>query len=142
MAENILTAGPEQRAELADIQARLATLMANAQDDKSKQRIFNQIVMPLTESLPDVPPVKDKEPAPLSDCARCLLDANDKLREAAYLAEFIQSISLNVPRDGGITLQGGQLTGLYYAMKNTIDRIREAETLIDEARKQPEALPA
>ncbi|MDO8413572.1 MAG: hypothetical protein Q7S51_07275 [Gallionellaceae bacterium] len=142
MVENILTAGPEQRAELADIQARLATLMANAQDDKSKQRIFNQIVVPLTESLPDIPPVKDKYPAPLSDSARCLFDANDKLREASAMALFVQSISLNGPSDGTITLQSEQVTGFYFVMKNTIDRIREAETLIDEARTQPEALPA
>ena len=139
MAETILTA-PEQQAELADIQARLATLMANAQDDKSKKQIFNRIMVPLADSLPDVPLVK--EPAPLSASDRCLFDANDKLREAASVAEFVQSLSLNATPDGALILQPGQLTGFYFVMKNTIDRIREAEALVDQARKQPEALPA
>ena len=139
MAETILTA-PEQQAELADIQARLVTLMANAQDDKSKKQIFNRIMMPLADSLPDVPLAK--EPAPLSDSARCLFDANDKLREAAAVAEFVQSLSLNATPDGALILQPGQLTGFYFVMKNTIDRIREAEALVDKARKQPEALAA
>ena len=135
MAEHILTA-PEQQAELADIQTRLAALMANAQNDKSKKQIFNQILVPLAESLPDVPLAK--EPEPLSASARCLFDANDKLSEAAAMASFVQSIS----QGGEISLQSEPATGLYFVMRNTIARIREAGDLIDKARTQPEAQPA
>ncbi|HEY4698689.1 MAG TPA: hypothetical protein VIH29_11900 [Gallionella sp.] len=133
MTETILTA-PEQTDELADIQSRLATLMANAQDDKSKRQIFHRIIVPLTDLLPDVPPAK--EPSPLSDSARCLLDANDKLHEASAMASFIQSISLNTHPNDSLLLQPGQLAGFYFVMKNMIDRIREADALIDSARKQ------
>ncbi|GEM_PF-5814099 len=139
MAETILTS-PEQQAELADIQSRLATLMATAQDDKSKRQIFKQIIVPLADSLPEVPLAK--EPAPLSASAQCLFDANDKLREASAMASFVQSISLNVKHDDALLLQPEQLTGFYFVMQNTIDRIREADTLIDKARTQPEAQPA
>jgi len=139
MAKTILTA-PEQQADLADIQAKLAALMANAQDDKSKKQLFNAIMQPLAESLPDVP--SEKAPTPLLASTQCLSAASEKLSEAAYLAEFIQTSSLNVPHDGELLLQRGQVTGFYFAMQNTIDRINEAEALIDEARKQPEPLPA
>lgn len=136
MTETILTA-PEQGAELANIQARLATLMANAQDDNSRQRIFRQVICPLTELLPDSPPVK--EPTPIPASALFLIDARDKLSEASAMASFIQSISLSVPSDGTITLQSEQVTGFYFTMRAAIDRIEEAKALIDEARKQPEA---
>ena len=129
-------------AELSDVQARLNQMMSSG-DDRAKKLIFNRVVCQLAEALPDVPPeAPAKEAEPMSPSTRNLFDAADKLREAAYLAEFIQSISLNVPPDGEILLQPGQVTGFYYAMKNTIDRIKEAETLIDTAMKQPEALPA
>lgn len=68
--------------------------------------------------------------------------AVDKLNEAAYLAEFIQSISLNVPSDGALELQPAQLTGFYFAMQNTIDRIREAASLISAARARQAVNPA
>ncbi len=94
-------------------------------------------------ALPDSPPKEFANKAePVSICTRSLIGASDKLREAAYLAEFIQSISLIVSSDKAILLQPGQVTGFYYAMSDTIDRIKAAETLIDTARKQPEALPA
>lgn len=67
-----------------------------------------------------------------------LNDAAGKLREAAALAEFIQSISLNLPPDKELVLQPLQLTGFYYAMQDTIDRIIEAEGLIKTAQEQPE----
>lgn len=70
--------------------------------------------------------------------AKNLRDACDELREAAGLAEFVQSISLNVSSDGSVTLQPGQLFGFYIAMQDTIDRIQKAEALINEARNQPE----
>ena len=82
----------------------------------------------------------DNDPRPAN--AKNLRDACDELREAAGLAEFVQSISLNVSSDGSVTLQPGRLFGFYIAMQDTIDRIKAAELLIDEARKQPEALPA
>jgi len=73
---------------------------------------------------------------------KSLIDAGDKLNEAAFMAKFIQSISLNAPNEGSIVLNPDQLTGFYFAMKNTIDRIKEAQVLIVEARKLAEALPA
>ncbi|OGT00207.1 MAG: hypothetical protein A3K04_11165 [Gallionellales bacterium RBG_16_56_9] len=72
----------------------------------------------------------------MSDSARCLLDANDKLHEASAMASFIQSISLNTHPNDSLLLQPGQLAGFYFVMKNMIDRIREADALIDSARKQ------
>jgi len=152
MAENDSTATPEEHAsgavadhdmQLTDVQAALDRMMSSG-DDKSKTRIFNQVICRMAEALPEVPPEKYamKEPEPIPAHTKSLMAAADKLREAAYLAEFIQSISLNVPHGGELLLQPGQVTGFYYAMENTIDRIKEAEALIDEARKQPEALAA
>lgn len=142
MAENILTAAPAQQGELADIQARIAQLIAGAQDDRSKRLVFQQIIMPLAELMPDVP-LSDypPKPAPISESERCLLEGNEKLRNASYFVEFVQSVTVN-PSGGTLTLEGRPLTGFFLVMQNAIDLMREAETLIDKARKQPEALPA
>jgi hypothetical protein len=132
----------DDKVELTAVQAILGLMMSSG-DDRTKKLIFNRVICQMAEALPDIPPdvfVNKAEPVPAS--TRNLLDAADKLREAAYMAEFIQSISLNVPHDGVVILQPGQLSGFYFAMKNTIDRIKEAEVLIDTARSQPEALPA
>lgn len=129
-------------AELSDLQARLDRMMSGG-DDRTKRLIFNRVVCQMAEALPDLPPAalaKEDKSAPVG--ASELLDAVDKLHEAAYLAEFIQAISLNVPHDGALLMQPGQVTGFYYAISDTIDRIKEAERLIDMVRKQPEALPA
>lgn len=142
MTENDSTAGSAIPEEFADVQSQLERMMGSA-DDKTKRLIFNRLIRQLAEVLPEPPPESfAKEPKPISSINRNLLDATDKLHEAACLAEFIQSISLNVPHNGGILLQPGQVTGFYYAMGSTIDRIKEAEVLITAARKQPEALPA
>ncbi|MEJ1958362.1 MAG: hypothetical protein WDM70_01985 [Nitrosomonadales bacterium] len=135
-------AGTDCGAELSGVQDILDRIMSSG-DDKTKKQIFNRVICQLAGALPDLPPeALAKEPKPISVGTRNLFDASDKLREAAYLAEFIQSISLIVPHDEAVLLQPGQLTGFYYAMQNTIDRIKEAEVLIDAARTQPEALPA
>lgn len=129
-------------AELSIVQASLDRMMSSV-DDRTKRLIFNRVICQMAEALPDFPPeahAKETKPAPAG--TRNLLDAADKLREAAYLAEFIQSISLNVPNDGALLMQPGQVTGFYYAMEDTIDRIKKAEVLIDAARTQPELLPA
>lgn len=131
----------DDKVELSAVQAILGRMMSNG-DDRTKKLIFNRVVCQMAEALPDMPPdVFANKAVPIPASTRNLLDAADKLREAAYMAEFIQSISLNVPHDGAVTLQPGQLSGFYFAMKNTIDRIKEAEALIDMARNQPEALP-
>jgi hypothetical protein len=139
MAENNI---PE---ELAGVQTHLEQLeqIMGSADDGAKKRIFNQVICRMAEALPEVSPEKYamKEPEPIPAHTKNLMAAADKLREAAYLAEFIQSISLNA-NGGGLLLQPGQVTGFYYAMENTIDRIKEAEALIDAARKEPEAQPA
>jgi hypothetical protein len=145
MAENDSTASnaTHDEAELFEIQAQLDRVMSN-KDDKTKKRIFNQVILKLTDALPDLPPethTKVTDPAATNNHSN-LLHAVDKLREAGCLAEFIQSISLNGPHDGSLHLQPAQLAGFCYAMQNTIDRIKEAETLIDAVRTQPEALPA
>lgn len=72
----------------------------------------------------------------LRNASSDLINATDKLDEAKALAHFIQSISLNVPSDGTITLQPVQLSGFYFAMQNMIDRINEANALIETAMKQ------
>lgn len=111
-------------------------------DDRTKRLIFNRVIRRMAEALPDSPTEEQlKTTAPTSVHDRNLLDAEDKLREAAFLAKFIQSISLNPPNGGSFTLDSDQLTGFYFSMKNTINRITEAEVLIGKARKQPEALP-
>lgn len=69
-----------------------------------------------------------------------LLETVDKLDEAKALAAFVQSISLNMRAGEEVTLQPAQLTGFCYVMKNVIDLIKEAESLIETVRKQPEAL--
>ena len=132
------TANPENATELANILDRLK-LMMNEADDKSKSQIFNRAISQIAGALPKLPQegfAKKDIPEPAND--RSLRDASDQLREAAGLAEFVQSISLNVSRDGSVTLQPGQLFGFYLAMQDTIGRIQKAEALINEARKQPE----
>ena len=143
MTENNSTVGSTIPEELADVQAVLTRMMSSG-DGRTKKLIFNRVLCQMAEALPEAELPSMKEPEPTPACARTknLMDAADKLREAAFLAEFIQSISLNVPHGGGILLQPGQVTGFYYAMQNTIDRITEAEAFIDAARKEPEALPA
>lgn len=142
MAKNDSTAGSAIPEELAGVQSQLAQMMGSG-NDKTKRLIFNRVVCQLAEVLPELPPETFAiEPKPISASDQNLLDASDKLREAACMAEFIQSISLNVPHDGTILLQPGQVTGFYYAMENTIDRIKEAEVLIDTAMKQPVPLPS
>jgi hypothetical protein len=141
MAENDSTAGSATHEELADVQAVLERIMSSG-DDRTKKLIFNRVLCQMADALPktELPSTLESEPIPAH--TKNLIDAADKLREAASLAEFIQSISLNVPHGGTILLQPGQVTGFYYAMQNTIDRITEAEALIDTARKYPGALPA
>ncbi|MDO9011949.1 MAG: hypothetical protein Q7U78_09115 [Gallionella sp.] len=148
MAKNDFTAIPEELAaatvadhdmELSGVQATLDRILSSG-DDRTKKLIFNRVVCRMADALPEAPSERLKEAEPASH--QSLRDATDKLSEAVYLAEFIQSISLNVPHDGSIILQPGQLTGFYYAMQNTIDRIKEAEVLIDTAMKQPDALAA
>ncbi len=132
----------EHDAELTDVQSRLDRLMSSG-DDQTKRLIFSRVIRQMSEALPNLPPVvATKQNETASASARKLLDAADILREATFLAEFIQSISLNVSQGCALTLQPGQLTGFYYAMESTIDRIKEAEKLIDAAREQPEALRA
>ena len=143
MAGNDSTAGsttPDRNSELSDVQARLLRMMSSG-DDRTKRQIFNQVICLMTDALPALPPEAASEKTePVAVRTRDLLDASDKLREACYLAEFIQTISLNGPRDSAVTLQPGQLTGFYFAMQNTIDRIREAEALIDAVRNPSEVL--
>lgn len=142
MTESDSTTGSAIPEELAGVQSQLEKMMGSA-DDKTKKLIFNRLVRQLAEVLPETPPESfAKEPKPISASTQNLLDATNKLHEAAYMAEFIQSISLNVPHDGAIMLQPGQVTGFYFVMQNTIARIKEAEVLIDTVRTQPEALPA
>ena len=65
------------------------------------------------------------------------------MAQLEYTAEVKDELLLELPEEAlELHLQPGQVTGFYYAMQNTIDRIKEAETLIDTARKQPELLPA
>lgn len=140
MAENDSTAGSAIPEELAGVQSQLEQMMGSA-DDRTKRLIFNQLICKLTEVLPEPSPeFCVKEPVPMSASARNLLDVTDKLREASFLAEFIQSISLNTPKDGEINLHPGQTTGFYYAMRHVITGIREADELIGKARAKPEAL--
>ena len=99
MVENDSTATPEELAavtvadhdmQLSDVQAVLDRMMSSG-DDRTKKLIFNQVICRMAEALPDLPPdafAKKAEPIPAS--TRNLLDAADKLREAASLAEFIQ----------------------------------------------------
>lgn len=151
MTENHSTAGsviPEElggaQTQMEQVKSQLDQLdqMMGGADDKTKRQIFNSIICHLAEALPEPDSFTIKEPKPMSASTRNLIDAGDKLREAACLAEFVQSISLNAPYDGEVTLQPAQLTGFYFVMKQAIDRIQEAETLIDKARAEPEALPA
>lgn len=133
-----LTSKPEK---LEDVLSVLDQKMKSG-DDQAKRRIFNKVICRLSEALPDSPIEEQlKTTAPTPAHVVNLIDAGDKLREAAFLAKFIQSISLNSPNGGSFTLNPDQLTGFYFAMKNTIDRIMEADVLIDMARKQPEAVP-
>ena len=155
MAENDFTTGGTASKQLAattsevidddaltSVQASLDRMMNNG-DDQKKTLIFNQVIQLMTKYLPDSPPKARTNTGKYPPAyVRNLCDASDKLSEAAYLAEFIQSISLNVPRDGTITLQPGQLAGFYHAMSNTIDRIREAGVLIDTAMAQRDVMPA
>lgn len=142
MTENNSTAGSAIPEELTGVQSQLERMMGSA-DDKTKKLIFNRLICQLSEVLPEPPPGSfAKEPEPISASARNLIDATERLNEAACMAEFIQSISLNVPHGGELLLQPGQVTGFYFVMQNTIDLINEAEGLIEAARKQPEALPA
>jgi len=128
--------------ELSEVQAILDRIMSGG-DDRTKKMIFNRVISQMAEALPEYQPEAPKEKGePEFAGAQNLRDALDKLREAAYVAEFVQSISLNVPHDGTVTLQPGQLAGFYLAMNDTIDRIKSAEVLIDAAMKQPEAHPA
>lgn len=143
MTDSNSTASSAIPKELAGVQSQLEQMMGGA-DDKTKRLIFNRLIRQMAEALPESPlETFAKEPEPIiSDSTRNLLAAADKLRGAAHLAEFVQSISLNGPPDGTILLQPGQVTGFYYAMEHVIDGILEADALIDKARAKPEALPA
>lgn len=142
MTDSNSTASSTIPEELAGVQSQLEQMMGNA-DDKTKKLIFNRLILQLAEVLPEPPPESfAKEPKPMSASARNLFDAADNLSEAAHLAEFVQSISLNAPPDGAIILQPRQVTGFYYAMKHVIDGIRKADELIGKARAEPEAVAA
>lgn len=142
MIDSNSTASSAIPEELAGVQSQLEQMMGSA-DDKTKRLIFKRLISQLAEVLPEPSPeFCVKEPEPMSASTRNLLDATEKLSEASHLAEFIQSISLNTPKDGEINLHPGQTTGFYYAMKHVITRIREADELLSKARAKPEALPA
>jgi hypothetical protein len=135
-------ANQESATELSNILDKLKLMMSGA-DDKNKSQIFNRVISQIAGALPELPQegfAKKAIPEPTND--RNLRDASDQLREAAGLAEFVQSISLNVSHDGSVILQPGQLFGFYIAMQDTITRIQKAEKLIDEARKEPEVMHA
>ncbi|HKB59529.1 MAG TPA: hypothetical protein VKC56_05715 [Gallionellaceae bacterium] len=74
------------------------------------------------------------------DCLRLdpglsLLRASDTLDKAIYLAEFIQSITINNVRPGdGLLLQPAQLNGLHQALQAVIDDTAAARMLIEGAR--------
>ncbi len=121
-------------AELNDIRGRLAEMMGNG-DEKTKRLIFNQVICGMTVLLPEpelssVVPLK-QAPSTVTLNWSDWSDADTKLSEASYLAEFIQSISLNVRAGECVTLQPGQLTGFYFAMQSAMDRIAEARALLD-----------
>lgn len=150
MTENHSTAGSAIPEELGGVQAQVEQVksqldqldqMMGGADDKTKRQIFKSIICHLAKALPESDSFIIKEPKPISAGTKNLLDAGEKLREAACLAEFVQSISLNAPPSGEITLYPAQLTGFYFVMKQAIDRIQEAGTLINKVRAEPEALP-
>ncbi len=143
MTENNSTADSAIPEELAGVQSQLERMMGSV-DDETKKLIFRRLLLQLVEVLPEPPPKTfAKEPEPmLASSSLNLLHASDKLCEASHLAEFVQSISLNLSHDGEINLQPRQVTGFYYAMKHVIDVIEEANALIDKARAEPEAVTA
>lgn len=118
----------EARQEFAD--------MATALKTANKNRI--KLILQLVNDLPEPVPFATKEPVPISAMTRNLHDASDKLVEVKALANFVQSISLNLHDGQALTLQPAQLSGFYYVLENIIDRAKEAEDLIYAARKQPE----
>jgi hypothetical protein len=60
-----------------------------------------------------------------------LIDAIDILSEARSLSEFVQSIAINAPSNESVTLSAQQLSGFGYAMQDVIDRVKEAEEIVD-----------
>jgi hypothetical protein len=56
--------------------------------------------------------------------------AHDLLNEAAYIAEFVQSITITKDIDDSLILSGHQLYGLHYVMQDMIDRLQKADALL------------
>jgi hypothetical protein len=65
------------------------------------------------------------------------LQAHDLLNEAAYIAEFVQSITILKERDDSLILSGHQVYGLHYVMQDMIDRLQKADALLS-GRKEVE----
>jgi len=60
-----------------------------------------------------------------------LIDAIDSLSEARCLAYFIQGTAINAPCKQSVTLTAQQLSGFGYAIQGVIDRVKDAEEIIE-----------
>lgn len=60
-----------------------------------------------------------------------LVQMQDFLSEARFIAEFVQSITL-VSRGKGVVLDSGATSGLYYVMQDMLDRIKRSEELLSD----------
>ena len=57
-----------------------------------------------------------------------LIKAQDLLMESGYIAEFVKDMSLNID----VSLKAGELSGFFFVMQDLIDRIKKAESLLQE----------
>ncbi len=70
------------------------------------------------------------------DACDNLVQAQDVLSEARFIAEFVQSITL-VAHGRGVNLDPSQTTGLYYVMQDMLDRVKRSEALLRDVNVSP-----
>lgn len=64
-----------------------------------------------------------------------LVEACDILSHAAYIARFVQGITIRGKTDEGLNMGAGEVTGLYFVMDDLIDRIEKANEMILPSRR-------
>lgn len=64
-----------------------------------------------------------------------LIEAEDILEHAAYVAKFVQGITLRTDSNGEIEMHSGEVTGMYYVLEDLIDRIKAGIEKVSHYRK-------
>lgn len=60
------------------------------------------------------------------------LAADTALSSATSIAQFVQGVTLRLPRGEDLNLNSEEVTGLYHVMQDLIDRIKQAKQLVEQ----------